>query len=119
MDGYVSDESGRDEVYVQPFPQADGRWQISPAGGRRPRWRRDGRELFFASPDGNLLAVDAEARQRFQSGTPRMLFPMPQGQDYEVSPDGQRFLVKARTTHRERDALRVILTGARSCGEIQ
>jgi Tol biopolymer transport system component len=54
---YASDESGRWEVYVRAFPPSDGRWQISTDGGVEPRWRRDGKELFYVSPDGTLMAV--------------------------------------------------------------
>jgi hypothetical protein len=54
---YESNESGRSEVYVQPFPEAGGKWQISTAGGAQPRWSRDGKELYYVAPDARLMAV--------------------------------------------------------------
>jgi Tol biopolymer transport system component len=105
---YVSDESGRDEVYVRPFPMADSRWQISTAGGQRPRWRRDGRELFFLSPEGHLQVVDVQADAPFRSGRPRALFPMRHAEDYDVSADG-RFLTRTRIEDRDRGGLQIVL----------
>ena len=55
---YYSDDSGPYEVYVQPFPASGAKWQISSGGGMQPRWRRDGKELFFMAPNRNLMAVD-------------------------------------------------------------
>jgi Tol biopolymer transport system component/predicted Ser/Thr protein kinase len=96
---YSSDESGRLQVYVQPFGKAGAREQISPAGGSQPMWRRDGRELFYLSADRRLMAVDVRSgAATFDFGTPRPLFQMrisdvPARNYYQVSPDGQRFLV--------------------------
>jgi Tol biopolymer transport system component len=98
---YASDESGRNEVYVAPFPGPGGKWQVSAAGGHWPRWRRDGRELFFLAPDGRVLAAEVEGRgSTFEIATIRPLFqtqvrlrPTVQGYGCDVSPDGQRFLV--------------------------
>jgi eukaryotic-like serine/threonine-protein kinase len=90
---YVSDESGRDEVFVRSFPSTEGKWMISAHGGTRPRWRSDGRELFFVSPDGMMMAVPVEGRPQFQVGSPRTLFHVQRGSDYAVAPDGT-FLVQ-------------------------
>ena len=60
---YASDESGRWEVYVGKFPGGGGRWQISASGGVEPRWRPDGKELFYVSPDGTLMAVTLQFNQ--------------------------------------------------------
>jgi len=94
---YGSDESGRNEVYVAPFPQPAGKWQISTAGGNWPRWRHDGKELFYLAPDGKLMAatVNGEA-SAFAVDAVRPLFDTRLGglrYAYDVSPDGQRFLV--------------------------
>jgi eukaryotic-like serine/threonine-protein kinase len=95
---YISDESGRYEVYVQPYPGPGGKWQISTDGGTEPVWNRNGRELFYRSRD-KMMAVDIATQPSFVAGKPRMLF---QGQYvptaltlpyYDVSPDGQRFLM--------------------------
>ena len=95
---YFSNESGRFEVYVQPFPGPGGRWQVSNAGGETPRWRSDGRELYYIAPGGRLMAVEVKTSGGgFEAGTPRFLFQttlrrLP-GAQYDPSPDGQRFLV--------------------------
>jgi Tol biopolymer transport system component len=109
---YVSDESGRDEVYVRAFPQADGRWQVSAAGGRRPRWRRDGRELFYISADRHLVAVDTLSGPPFRSGAPRTVFVMGRADEYDVVGDGHRFLAKTLLNDARRNGLQVILNWA-------
>jgi Tol biopolymer transport system component len=92
---YVSDESGRYEVYVQAFPRTGERWQVSIAGGRNPRWRRDGGELFYVAPDGQIMAVGIHTQPAFAASTPRRLFPNPASGPfaaYDVTRDGERFL---------------------------
>jgi Tol biopolymer transport system component/predicted Ser/Thr protein kinase len=95
---YVSDESGRYEVYVQPYPGPGGKWQISTDGGTEPVWNPNGRELFYRSSD-KMMAVDIATQPAFTVGKPRMLFagqyqPTPVTfPNYDVSPDGQRFLM--------------------------
>jgi Tol biopolymer transport system component len=96
---YLSDESGRPEVYVQPFPNKSGKWQISPEGGNQPVWSPDGKELFYMSVDNKLMAVDVRTASGFEAGTPRVLFESRSksvtGRRYDVSPDGKRFLVNS------------------------
>ena len=98
---YVSDESGQLEIYVQNFPESGGKWQISTSGGGFPQWRGDGNELFYLGPDGNLMAVEIEADGDTPvAGIPQVLFPiygptLLQRSNYEVTADGQRFLVNA------------------------
>ena len=89
---YVSSESGRPEVYVRPTPPAVGRWQGSFDGGQQPTWRRDGKELFFQTPNRELVVVDVDARETFTMGKPRVLVETQQLGGYAVSADGQRFL---------------------------
>jgi len=97
---YASDESGKFEVYVQTFPASGGKWLVSTNGGVQPRWRRDGKELFYIAPDKKLMAVDVKLEtSTFEAGVPRALFqtrvvsyPNPRNV-YEVSADGQRFLI--------------------------
>jgi Tol biopolymer transport system component len=99
---YISDESGRFEIYVQPYPGPGGKWQISTEGGTEPVWNPNGKELFYRS--GNkMMAVDIATQASFVAGKPRMLFeglyvppPVPI-QNYDVSPDGQRFLMLKST----------------------
>ncbi len=89
---YVSDESGRDEVYVQSFPQPVDRWQVSTGGGGSPRWRRDGKELFYLSPENQLMSVEVRMQPRFAAATPRPIFRLGRSSSYDVTADGQRFL---------------------------
>jgi serine/threonine-protein kinase len=97
---YVSNESGRPEVYVQPYPGPGGKRQVSIDGGTEPVWNRNGRELFYRSGI-KLMAVEVTTRPGFSAGRPRVLFegqylasvfPLI-GVAYDVSPDGQRFLM--------------------------
>ena len=96
---YASTETGRNEVYVQPFPPTGARWQVSSAGGRQPLWRADGKELFFVSDDRRFYAVDISDKSGvFDYGVPQFLFEMRANvfnsrNSYVPSRDGQRFLV--------------------------
>jgi hypothetical protein len=95
---YSSDESGRWEVYVRPFPGPGGKWQVSTSGGDYPEWRRDGKELFYLSADEKfadekIMAVPVRLAPTFQAGAPVALFPVPHVSTYQVSLDGQKFLV--------------------------
>ena len=96
---YYSAESGRSEVYVVPFPVASRRWQVSSAGGTLSRWRRDGKELFYMARDNRLMAVTVESHgSEFEAGPPRPLLearPVGPRSFYDVSADGQRFLVNS------------------------
>jgi eukaryotic-like serine/threonine-protein kinase len=97
---YDSNESGRPEVYVQPFPQGEGKWQISNNSGLEPRWRADGKELFFLDSEGKVMSVAVKtdgaafeadsANLLFQLNAP-LLLPTSRTR-YTVSYDGQRFL---------------------------
>ncbi|MDO8795816.1 MAG: protein kinase [Vicinamibacterales bacterium] len=114
---YTSNESGRVEVYVMPFAGATsgaarstensgGKWQVSSTGGTVPRWRRDGKELFYLSADNKLMAATVNGQgSAFEVGAVHALFEVHRrlagylgygaGSNYDVSPDGQRFLVNA------------------------
>ena len=94
---YGSDESGRSEIYVQPYPGPGGKWQISTEGGTEPVWNPNGRELFYRSGD-KMMAVDIVNQPGFAAGRPRKLFEgryvaNPVNPNYDVSRDGQRFLM--------------------------
>lgn len=94
---WSSDTSGQYEVYVTAFPQPGTPVQVSRAGGVQPRWNPAGGELFFKAPDNQLIAVPVESGSaNFSVGTPLPLFPIVEffGWTYDVSPDGQRFLVR-------------------------
>jgi serine/threonine-protein kinase len=95
---YDSNESGRKEVYVRPFPEVgSGKWQISRSIGVEPRWGPQGKEIFFLSPDNTMMAVTIESASGFSAGIPRVLFStdgyVVRYNKYSVSPDGQRFLM--------------------------
>jgi hypothetical protein len=103
---YNSNESGRTEIYVRPFPPGGGKWQVSNEGGNFPYWSRDGRELFYRTDEGLMVASVDSAGGTFRAGTPRALFKgnFRGGRggvgfagnvfaDYEVAPDGERFVM--------------------------
>ena len=97
---YQSRESGRDEIYVRPFPRVDsGRWQVSTAGGTRPVWARSGRELFYLDASNALTSVQVSASgPTFSAGKPATVFETKYvesnpSRHYDVSADGQRFLM--------------------------
>ena len=93
----MSYDAGRFEVYGQAFPAPGARARFSTEGGLGPRWRRDGRELFYQTPDGTLMAVEVKAGAALEPGVPRKLFSIgrrfPTWDQYAVTADGQRFLV--------------------------
>ena len=94
---YASNESGRNEIYVLTFPEARGKWQVSVAGGVQPRWRRDGRELYYVAQDGRLMAVPirlAPGTQALDTGQPVPLFPTRLATGASVAPAG--FLARAQ-----------------------
>ena len=102
---YQSNESGRFEIVVQPFPGPGGKFQISTNGGAQPRWNKNGKEIFYVSLDSKMMAAPVKLSpdgQSLETGTPVALFPVriaggpvpgPYKQQYAVSPDGQQFLV--------------------------
>ena len=100
---YASDESGISEVYVQSFPETGGKWQISSGGGDQPLWRRDGKELFYVTADGKLMAAEVNpSASTFQKGIPKPLFVLHVSSGVGitglrnylvVTADGLRFLV--------------------------
>jgi hypothetical protein len=112
---YASDESGRSEIYIQPFPvppNGGSKVPISRDGGSEPRWRRDGKELFYFSPDGKLMVADVTKGPTFKASIPRTLFQVPVAQiahnavsaqvfGWDVAPDGKRFLIDTATTSTE------------------
>ncbi len=95
---YASYQSGRSEVYVQSFPPAEGKWQISTMGGMEPAWREDGKELYYVNSD-NLYAMEVKTdSEAFQSGAVKQLFPIrlertERRARYQVADNGRRFLV--------------------------
>jgi len=91
---YVSTESGRAEVYIAPFPGPGRKWQISTSGGFWPQWRGDGRELFYQTQNNRIMSVDIDyVRGSIAIGQEHELFTHASGTDFDVSADGQRFLV--------------------------
>jgi Tol biopolymer transport system component len=91
---FANDESGRTEVYAVSFPDGKRKIQISNGGGDSPRWRADGKELFYAGPGRRMMAVDIQPGEDLKLGTPRALFSLPGGtQGWDVAPDGKRFLI--------------------------
>jgi Tol biopolymer transport system component len=108
---YVSNESGRDEIYVQPFAQPTGKWMVSGTGATHPQWRRDGRELVFLSSDGQVMAAPfgASAGDGLRLDTARPLFSMHGSSDVMMTWDARRFLVQAPIDLERRPELHVVL----------
>jgi len=95
---YMSDLSGSLNVYIEPFPPRGAKYQVSTGGGYQPRWRRDGKELFYRTVDDRLVSVAVKATARgLEISTPTPLFQirlaLAGGMQYDVSPDGQKFLM--------------------------
>ncbi len=98
---YASDESGNWEIYVTTFPGVQGKWQVSQGGGTEPRWRGDGREIFYIDANGKMISVPVTTDGSFSSGSPQELFAIRSRApisstdlySYDVSKDGRRFIV--------------------------
>jgi hypothetical protein len=119
---YASDESGNWEIYVTSFPGAAGKWQVSRGGGTEPRWRGDGKEIFYISPSGTLMAVSVNGETTFATGTPVALFQV-HGRapisstdvfTYDVTKDGKRFLVNRYVRPEHVPPLTILLNAAAS-----
>lgn len=114
---YSSNENGNWEIYVSPFPRADSKWQVSRGGGKEPRWRRDGKELFYLSPDGKMMAVPVKSNGSFETGAPVVLFQTHLRQpisaldhvSYDVTADGQKFLLNSKSSFVNTAPVSVIL----------
>jgi hypothetical protein len=115
---YISNESGRFEVYVQPFPVSGEKWKISMDGGAEARWRRDGKEIFYLAPDRTLMSVRIKSDgETLEPSAPRPLFqtrmagPFGGGVrfNYVVSPDGERFLINTELEDSSKSPIIVIL----------
>ena len=117
---YQSNETGRYEIYVRSFPGPGGQQQVSTSGGIQARWRSDGQEMYYLAPDGKLMAVSiAMHGAAIQPGMPVALFQTriwgggtnaAQNQQYDVSPDGRRFVMIKHPATQERPPWRRRLT---------
>jgi dipeptidyl aminopeptidase/acylaminoacyl peptidase len=122
---YSSNESARWQVYVAPFPGPGSRYQISTDGGQQPRWRRDGKELFFLSPDKKLMTVSVKAGATFEFGEPTVLFQTRAREalsseevfTYDVSPDGQRFLINESLQQANPPPVNIVLNWTSELGK--
>ncbi|HEU5349992.1 MAG TPA: protein kinase [Terracidiphilus sp.] len=113
---YSSTETGQAEIYVQTFPKQTGRWEVSTAGGAEPMWRRDGKELYYLTPDDKLMAVDVDTTSAaFHAGIPKELFqtqlvPLSYWRNiYVPSADGQRFLMITPLGQTKQEPITVVL----------
>jgi Tol biopolymer transport system component len=112
---YLSNESGRPEIYVQPYPGPGGKFLISAEGGTAPLWSRNGRELFYRSGD-KMMTVEITEQPGFSAGKPKVLFEGQYkvdqfpgtGNNYDVSSDGQRFLM-VKETEQSKSATQIIV----------
>jgi Tol biopolymer transport system component len=113
---YTSDESGQPEVYVQAFPTGGGKVEISVSGGSEPKWRADGKELFYMAPDLKLMSVSVKSGSNLEAGVPSGLFEMPvppftpaYQNSYVPSHDGRRFLVNTLVQDATSSPITVVL----------
>jgi Tol biopolymer transport system component len=117
---YASNETGGWEIYVSPFPSANSKWQVSRGGGEEPRWRRDGKELFYLAADGKMMAVTLKTKNNFEAGSPVALFQTHLRQpisamhmvSYDLSGDGQKFLINTKVDELNTAPLSIILNWA-------
>ncbi len=117
---YISDESTQYQLWVQSFPQGQGKWQISAdvhaalgAGYSVPRWRRDGRELYYLSGDGKVMRVEVKLGDTFQPGTPQVLFDAPYTTThFDAAADGRKFLLPLPDEHTSNQPVHVVLNWA-------
>ncbi len=117
---YASDESGNWEIYVTTFPGAVGKWQVSTGGGSEPRWRGDGKEIFYIGASGALMSVPVNAVGTFSAGVPASLFQIHERAPisstdvftYDVAKDGQRFLVNRYVKPDKIAPLNIVLNAA-------
>ena len=130
---YTSDESGHNEIYVRGFSNksgasliAIGPWQVSVGGGTGARWGRDGRELYYRAPDGKVMVVEVDEGAAFRSGTPKQLFPAPSNLEtfltvplpnWDVSKEGNRFLLMAPATQGNPTPFTVVLNWQTGLGK--
>jgi hypothetical protein len=109
---YISEESQRAEVYVSPFSRSGGKRQISTNGGIKPRWRRDGKEIFYLSPEGQLMAAEVRiSSETVEVGTTRALFggiPTSNGYGYDISADGQRILATVAKQQKSNEPITLV-----------
>ena len=114
---YTSNEGGKWEIYVTSFPGLQGKWQLSNNGGTQPRWRGDGKELFYLAADGKMMASPVTTGEHFDAGTPLPLFQANARQEvagselvmYDVTQNGERFLINTQMEKPERQAMMVVL----------
>ncbi len=111
---YDSDESGRWEVYIVPFPQGNGKWQVSTGGGSQPRWRRDGKELFYLSAENRLMATEVQEKNgSLKIGNPQALFRTHAARSafrtYDVTADGKQFVVITQPTQSSAEPLTLVV----------
>jgi eukaryotic-like serine/threonine-protein kinase len=108
---YVSDESGRDEVYVRPFPGSEGRWPISTDGGSQPVWARNGRELFYLNRD-RMMAVTVTTDATFTATKPLLLFEakaLMGNRSYDVTPEGEFLMIEPGELETPASQINVVL----------
>ena len=114
---YMSNETGKLEVYVTTFPKFKSKWQISNGGGNYPSWNKDGKELLYISPSGKLISVPVKTNSEFIAGKPKELldvtgyyFPNNGNNNYDITPDGKRFIfIKSSNNYSKQKTLNIIL----------
>jgi Tol biopolymer transport system component len=119
---YTSEESGKNEIYVQTFPASADKWTVSINGGFSPSWNQKSREIVYVQTDGKLMSVPVKADSTFEAGVPQALFDItmaraPRGDDYAMSNDGQRLMFISRGTDGSLPPVNVILNWSAGLGK--
>ena len=116
---YESDESGRQEIYVQGFPERRGKWLISAEGGNSPEWRADGKAMYWIGPDGTLMEASVELQAAgVRPGRAEALFRLPgQLNFFQPARDGRRFLVMEPEGDQQERPMVVVLNWAKRLGK--
>jgi Tol biopolymer transport system component len=114
---YQSDESGKYEIYVRPFPSGGGKWQLSTGGGQGPFWKPDGRELYFESDNGKFMKVNIQMGERsLRTGIPEPLFDLAGREQIsilDVSAEGDRFVAQVSAIERSINPVTLVLNWQR------
>jgi serine/threonine protein kinase len=111
---FDSSESGRDEIYVRPYPGPGGQWQVSTDGGFDPHWSNDGREIVYLDTNGNLMAADVQSQGEFRTGKPRRLFRVGPRTPWAITGDHSRILIAVRAGGQSEPPLKVVTNWAQA-----
>jgi len=107
---YTSEESGKPEIYVQPFPSGEGKWRLSNGGGQNPRWSPDGRRVYFEREDYIFVVpIRVEQGGSLSPGREELVYTAPGLNRFDVSPDGRSLVIDQRIIRPGQRELKIVL----------